>query len=169
MNLICKTHKLKRMPSRIRSYPDGKFGCWKCSAESRLKKEPDRIRKWDYEFIGCINHPERPCNRSVYKKSGTRLCGSCSHRSKETGERHRSYSNTQQRLRESGHSADVQRSWRRKRKYMAAYWMGNGANLKEASYYGFPMVNKFIPGKCFISEQESCAWYHRESVNDCCG
>ena len=121
MNLICRTHKIKRMPSRIRYYPDGKFGCWKCSAESRLKKEPERIRKWDSEFIGCIHHPERRCNPSIYRKSGTRLCGSCSHKNTKTGERHKSYCSTQQRLRESGHSADVQRSWRRWKKLMAAY------------------------------------------------
>lgn len=39
-----------------------------------------RAERYDSEFIACIRHPERRCNRSAYVRRNSKSCASCRNR-----------------------------------------------------------------------------------------
>ncbi len=122
---LCKKHGKPILPSYIKGGCKT-LGCSDCKKETnakvRTRKMKDkRAKEWDSIFIGCIHHPEKPCNRACYKYSGAKYCRSCARRNKKTGELNKSYLSNEKRRQESGHKADLQRSWRRWRRLMAAY------------------------------------------------
>jgi hypothetical protein len=43
----------------------------------QTKAQRRRTDKWEAEFVACIHHPYRRCNRSGYVGYGKRQCGSC--------------------------------------------------------------------------------------------
>ena len=48
-------------------------------SQSESERREERARRWDTEFIACINHPDGRCKRSAYVRGGTRKCSSCHH------------------------------------------------------------------------------------------
>lgn len=47
------------------------------ATRKHTKAERRRTDKWEAEFVACIHHPYRRCNRSGYVGYGKRQCGSC--------------------------------------------------------------------------------------------
>jgi hypothetical protein len=88
---LCPKHGKPIRPSAwARGYR--KSGCAKCSSEYSHSPEAQKrraakfdaalknYRKGEGNFIPCIKHPDRICNRSYYVLSGGRRCGSCRNR-----------------------------------------------------------------------------------------
>jgi hypothetical protein len=75
---LCVKHNKPITPSywRIRCRTTG---CSVCVRERQRSPEARKRRekKWQTEFIGCVKHPERRCNRSVYVSTSNRRCCSC--------------------------------------------------------------------------------------------
>ena len=60
--------------------------CSKCSNEHHRLPEFKKRREehWEKEFIACVNHPNRKCQKSQYKTTnGQRLCSFCLRRRKD--------------------------------------------------------------------------------------
>ena len=62
-------------PSRIkrREYT----GCWRCVKEYLQRTRPQRALRWRKEFIPCVRHPKRKCNKSYYVANAARRCAGC--------------------------------------------------------------------------------------------
>ena len=126
---MCKKHGKPIFPCHIRKGYTGS-GCSKClqgwSKKTRIRLMSDKMKhrrekEHDYRFIGCIHHPERRCNRSAYKASGGKYCGTCLQTNKATGETYEYVLKAQKKYKESGQKYWYLKSWRRKRKLMGAY------------------------------------------------
>jgi hypothetical protein len=79
---LCRKHGRPITPSHwIRGHKTS--DCAKCtntrirSSETKLR----RTRRWEKDFISCVLHLERRCNKSAYVGWGRRRCGSCDGRS----------------------------------------------------------------------------------------
>lgn len=75
---LCVKHNRPIMPSQWRR-GHKRTGCSKCRRE-RMRSPATKSRrelKWQKQFIFCIRHPNRRCNRSTYVMNGMRRCGSC--------------------------------------------------------------------------------------------
>jgi len=75
---LCRKHGKPICPSLwAKKYRT--VGCAGCLRERARSPESRKRRneRWHKEFISCIRHPERRCNRSVYVSMASRKCASC--------------------------------------------------------------------------------------------
>ncbi len=81
---LCAAHARPITPSRYRR-GCRTTGCSRCSrtrarCPEAKKRRADRydLSRYTRAFVSCTKHPNRRCSRSLYVRSGSRRCRSCS-------------------------------------------------------------------------------------------
>lgn len=114
---LCKIHSRPIQPSKWRQ-GNRTTKCTLCvnMYNRSPKNEARREKRWQENFIPCIKHPDRRCNRSVFVHNARRACGSCITRTPD-GQKRECVRRANSKYKKSVHGKE-QCNWKRRSLYL---------------------------------------------------